>query len=89
MIFLTNLWLVIGLVWTAFNPELLIFYVGLFLLKLTVDLVFIAIINLFFGLRIPLQYLLPCSLLYPFISTAVAVRSIFGKYTWKGRQFNR
>ncbi len=89
LIFLTNLWLVIGLVWTAFNPELLMFYVGLFLLKLTIDLVFIAIINWFFGLRIPLQYLLPGSLLYPFISTAVAVRSIFGKYSWKGRQFNR
>lgn len=29
------------------------------------------------------------ALLYPFVSTYVAVRSVFGKYEWKGRKFTR
>ena len=28
-------------------------------------------------------------LLYPFITTYIAFRSLFGGYTWKGREFKR
>jgi cellulose synthase/poly-beta-1,6-N-acetylglucosamine synthase-like glycosyltransferase len=36
-----------------------------------------------------LQYVLASSLLYPFFSVSVAVYSLFGKYSWKGRNFKK
>jgi len=36
-----------------------------------------------------LQYMLASSLLYPFFSVAVAVYSLFGNYSWKGRNFKK
>lgn len=36
-----------------------------------------------------LQYVLASSLLYPFFSVSVAVYSLFGKYSWKGRDFRK
>jgi cellulose synthase/poly-beta-1,6-N-acetylglucosamine synthase-like glycosyltransferase len=41
----------------------------------------------FFELK--LQYVLASSLLYPFFSVSVAVYSLFGKYSWKGRDFRK
>ena len=36
-----------------------------------------------------LQYVLASSLLYPFFSVSVAVYSLFGNYSWKGRTFRK
>ena len=36
-----------------------------------------------------LQYVLASSLLYPFFSVSVAIYSLFGKYSWKGRDFRK
>ena len=36
-----------------------------------------------------LQYVLASSFLYPFFSVSVAVYSLFGKYSWKGRMFRK
>jgi len=36
-----------------------------------------------------LQYVLASSLLYPFFSVSVAVYSLFGDYSWKGRNFRK
>lgn len=36
-----------------------------------------------------LQYVLASSLLYPFFSVSVAVYSLFGNYSWKGRNFKK
>ena len=36
-----------------------------------------------------LQYVLASSLLYPFFSVSVAIYSLFGNYSWKGRTFRK
>jgi cellulose synthase/poly-beta-1,6-N-acetylglucosamine synthase-like glycosyltransferase len=36
-----------------------------------------------------LRFVLLSSILYPFFSSAVALYSLFGKYTWKGRTFRK
>ena len=36
-----------------------------------------------------LQYVLASSLLYPFFSVSVAIYSLFGTYSWKGRRFRK
>ncbi len=41
------------------------------------------------GQKINARYFIPCGLLYPFFSIAVAVRSFFPGFEWKGRRFRR
>lgn len=55
--------------------------------KFVVDLLLLQKTASFF--RTKLQWLFLASLLYPFFSSAVAVYSLFGKFTWKGRQFKK
>ncbi|WP_445720114.1 glycosyltransferase family 2 protein [Flavobacterium sp.] len=56
-------------------------------LKFLIDFILIYKTANFFESR--LQYVLASSLLYPFFSVSVAMYSLFGKYTWKGRNFRK
>jgi cellulose synthase/poly-beta-1,6-N-acetylglucosamine synthase-like glycosyltransferase len=87
VVFLTNLFLVIGFgLWLlSFLPfENLLFYFGI---KFLVDFMMITKSANFFNQRV--RFLLICSLVYPFFTSAVALYSLFGKYTWKGRSFSK
>ena len=64
-----------------------LFFLGLvFLIKFGIDSILIQQTNSFLT-KNKIQYLLLCSLWYPFFSTSVALYSLFGKYEWKGRKF--
>jgi cellulose synthase/poly-beta-1,6-N-acetylglucosamine synthase-like glycosyltransferase len=56
-------------------------------LKFLIDFILIYKTANFFESK--LQYVLASSLLYPFFSVSVAVYLLFGKYTWKGRNFRK
>jgi cellulose synthase/poly-beta-1,6-N-acetylglucosamine synthase-like glycosyltransferase len=56
-------------------------------LKFLIDFILIYKTANFFESK--LQYVLASSLLYPFFSVSVAVYSLFGKYSWKGRNFKK
>ena len=85
LVFLTNLFFVIGFcLWTMdlFAYRNLLLY---FAIKFLVDCVIILQSAEFFNQRF--RYLLISSFIYPFFSSAVAFYSLFGKYEWKGRTF--
>ena len=86
LVFMMNFSLVIAFIQMLlgiFPP----FFLGLFfLIKFGIDSILIQQTNSFLT-KNKIQYLLLCSLLYPFFSTSVALYSLFGKYEWKGRQF--
>lgn len=63
------------------------FFILIIGLKFFVDFILLYQTSTFFKTR--LQYLLFCSLMYPFFCVLVAVYSLFGHYEWKGRTFKK
>jgi cellulose synthase/poly-beta-1,6-N-acetylglucosamine synthase-like glycosyltransferase len=55
--------------------------------KFLIDLILLQKTSYFFKTK--LSWVLLSSFLYPFFSSTVALYSLFGKYTWKGRQFKK
>lgn len=87
IVFSTNItWIAVFVLWLSGNLNQNWF--ALFIaLKFIIDLVLLHKTATFF--RTKLQWLFLASLLYPFFSSAVAVYSSFGKFTWKGRAFRK
>lgn len=87
VVFLTNLFFVVGCLLCVvglFRYENLLFYFGI---KFLVDFIMIMKSANFFNQRV--RFVLICSLIYPFFTSAVALYSLFGKYSWKGRSFKK
>lgn len=87
VVFLTNLFFVVGCgLWVVglLHYENLLLYFGI---KFLVDFMMIQKSAAFFNQRI--RFVLISSLIYPFFTSAVALYSFFGKYSWKGRSFKK
>ena len=87
VVFLTNFFLMIGFgLWVIglLSYEDLLFYFGI---KFLVDFIMIMKSANFFNQSV--RYVLISSLVYPFFTSAVAIYSLFGNYTWKGRRFRK
>jgi len=87
VVFLTNFFLMIGFglsVMGFLTYENLLFYFGI---KFLVDFIIIQKSANFFGQRV--RFVLICSLIYPFFTSVVALYSLFGNYSWKGRSFRK
>lgn len=87
VVFLTNLFFVVCCmlyVVGLFRYENLLFYFGI---KFLVDFIMIMKSANFFNQRV--RFVLICSLVYPFFTSAVALYSLFGNYSWKGRSFRK
>jgi len=87
MVFGGNLaWIVSFLIWLIgfLDQNIFMLFVAL---KFLIDFILICKTASFFESK--LQYVLPSSLLYPFFSVSVAVYSLFGKYSWKDRNFKK
>lgn len=90
VVFLVNLWFVAGLFWVFFEAEEFLYYYTFFLiLKVFADALFVQQINSLFRSKINIFLLILNGILYPFITLVIAIRSLFGHYTWKGRHFKR
>ena len=79
-------WIVSFLLWLIgfIDQNIFMLFVAL---KFLIDFILIYKTASFFESK--LQYVLASSLLYPFFSVSVAVYSLFGKYSWKGRNFKK
>lgn len=89
VVFFTNLMTVIWFflaVLQLWNFQLVF---GMILAKFLVDFLLIAVTSKFFGRKAVLASYWWAAVIYPFFSTAVALRSVFGGYYWKGRPFKR
>jgi cellulose synthase/poly-beta-1,6-N-acetylglucosamine synthase-like glycosyltransferase len=86
-VMLMNLaWMLVAGCWLMrqLNNDFFVVFAGL---KFFVDLILLRQTSAFFKTR--LHYVLPCSLIYPFFCVSVAMYSLFGHYTWKGRTFRK
>ena len=79
-------WIVSFLLWLVglLDQNIFMLFVAL---KFLIDFILLFKTANFFESK--LQYVLASSLLYPFFSVSVAVYSLFGKYSWKGRSFRK
>ena len=87
VVFVGNLvWILSFLLWLVglLDQNIFMLFVSL---KFLIDFILIYKTANFFESK--LQYVLASSLLYPFFSVSVAVYSLFGKYSWKGRNFRK
>ncbi len=87
VVFSGNLvWIVSFLLWLVglLDQNIFMLFVAF---KFLIDFILIYKTANFFESK--LQYVLASSLLYHFFSVSVAVYSLFGKYSWKGRDFRK
>ena len=79
-------WIMSFLLWltSVLDQNIFMLFVAL---KFLIDFILIYKTANFFESK--LQYVLASSLLYPFFSVLVAVYSLFGNYSWKGRSFRK
>ena len=79
-------WIVSFLLWLVglLDQNIFMLFIAL---KFLIDFILLFKTANFFESK--LQYVLASSLLYPFFSVSVAVYSLFGKYSWKGRNFRK
>ncbi len=87
VVFSGNLvWIVTFLFWLfqLIDPNIFLLFIAS---KFLIDFILLYKTANFFESK--LQYVLASSLLYPFFSVLVAVYSLFGKYSWKGRDFRK
>ena len=87
---LMNLWMLAGLVYfMIFNWDGFAVYLIIYMIKFFMDQVFIEEQVKYAPEKVNLELFFFAYLLYPFITTYIAFRSLFGGYTWKGREFKR
>lgn len=79
-------WIVSFLLWLIgfLDQNIFMLFIAL---KFLIDFILLYKTANFFESK--LQYVLASSLLYSFFSVSVAVYSLFGKYSWKGRNFKK
>jgi glycosyltransferase involved in cell wall biosynthesis len=87
---LINLWLVAGLVYFSFfSQEYFAQYGLVYFLKIIFDSYFTEDSSESLRGKVRLELFFFANLFYPFITTYITIRSLFGGYRWKGRNFKR
>ena len=89
LIFLTNILLLLGVLWVVFEREDISLFISFIILKLGIDFIVISTSAKFFQKKLKIFSFLVSSVLYPLISVIVVFGSIFGTYEWKGREFKK
>ena len=87
VLFLCNLFLVVGCIFSFFQFQFFIFLLVFLFLKMVLDFIFILRSSLFFQTPTSVKEFLLSSLCYPFISVFVVIKSISGNYLWKDRKY--
>jgi len=88
IVLVANVSLLIAFV-MLFKSESGLFFLMLIFVKWGVDEIFIYQANTFFKREIHWLYLRLMAFLYPFLTTYIAFRALFGNYKWKGRTFKK
>jgi biofilm PGA synthesis N-glycosyltransferase PgaC len=89
IVFLTNLSLLVGAVFSFYETQNFLYFLIFLSIKLVLDFWLLSKSLLFFKLKANLVYIVLCSFLYPFITTIVVLKSINGSYIWKGRSLKK
>lgn len=89
LVLLMNLMIVLGFFASIFKLFPGGIFLFLFLLKFNVDFILIYSSAGFFDNEKVLKNYFWCSGIYPFFSSYVAINSLFGGYSWKGRHFKK
>jgi len=89
LVFITNLFLILGFISCILHREIIPFYAFFFVLKVFSDYLFIKKSASFFTKKINNKSFLMSALLYPVIIQTVVLKSFIGNYTWKGRTFKK
>ncbi len=88
IVFLSNLWLIAGLIFSIFLPELFKYYLVFVILKGLLDPIVLWTCSTFFKKRLSISYYLWSAFYYPWITIWVVFKSLTSGYQWKGRHFN-
>jgi len=90
IIFITNILVVLCCIGIpALNWQFYHLLLMVTLGKIGIDLFFLFWANMFFKIKLNIGLTLLISVVYPFIFSFIAIRSVFGRYQWKGRDFRR
>ena len=89
VVFLCNLLIIVGAVLSFLDTNYLPYFLVFWMLKLIIDFLFIISTASFFSNKISFFQFIISSILYPIITTIVVLGSLFGTYSWKGRQFKK
>jgi len=88
VVFLTNLLVLIGILFCLLNKSYLSYYLIFFSIKIIVDYLVLIQTSSFFRNKINICYFLINTLIYPIITVIVVLKTIKGNYIWKDRTFN-
>tara|TARA_R110002072_G_scaffold151503_4_gene300890 strand:- start:2283 stop:3410 length:1128 start_codon:yes stop_codon:yes gene_type:complete len=88
VVFAANVALLLAF-WMLFQSENGVFFLMLILVKWGIDEVFVYQLNTFFKKEIHWIYLRLMAFLYPVLTVYIALKALFGNYTWKGRTFKK
>jgi len=89
IVFLTNLLVIVGAFYCLFNARTLGYFLLFIGTKLLLDFWLFSKTRSFFTIHVPLIYFYGASLLYPFVTIIVVLKSIHGGYIWKGRRLKK
>jgi uncharacterized membrane protein YfhO len=89
VVFLCNLLVIIGVILSFLDNDYLSYFLVFWMLKIIIGFLFIISTASFFNNKIKFIHFIFSSILYSIITTIVVMGSLFGTYTWKGRQFKK
>jgi poly-beta-1,6-N-acetyl-D-glucosamine synthase len=84
---LSNLFLVLFLLASAFRREFLLFFLFAFIVKSIFDLILLIPVSRFFNQQKLLWLIIPLQIIYPFYIVFTAFAGLVGKFSWKNRSF--
>ena len=89
LVLLMNALIVVTLFLSVFGLFNWLYFVGVLILKLSIDYLLLSKSAKFFNQASLLNSYFFSGLLYPFFSVFVAFKAMFSKYKWKGRSFKK
>lgn len=89
LIFLTNLFWIVVLLGAIFQFAPSSAFLVLFFVKLNVDFIVLYTLSKFYKEENLMRKFIGVAALHPIFNTAVAIKALFGGFTWKERKFKR
>ncbi|MBE9489637.1 MAG: glycosyl transferase, partial [Bacteroidetes bacterium] len=88
IVFLSNLFVLIGLLFCVFNTSYFGYFIAFLFSKLIVDYWVLFQTSAFYRRKISIPYFLISTLIYPIITVIAVIKALKGSYIWKERTFN-
>lgn len=89
LVFFANLMVIVGVILCFFDSNLFSIYLPIFLLKVLVDITVLRVSSRFFKTKVNTINFIGSLIVYPFVIIRVVLGSLKGKYSWKGRKFEK